>query len=340
MSTADPTTGTDSAAPLDHTAKAASAVPVTVAGRDGSGGSDVTGRGVDGVAGGGVAGTGSAAATVRLAPRHPSTRLLRSELRLIFGRRRNQAGLLVLAVVPVIIAVAVKVSAPGPGGDGPAFFGAITGNGLFVPLAALTVELTLFLPLAVAVIAGDSIAGEANLGTLRYLLAVPVGRTRMLAVKYAAIVIFALLATALVSVVGAIIGLALFPGGSMTLLSGTQTGLGDGLLRVAGATLYLAVQFAALGAIGLFLSTLTEQPIAAMVAVVVLTVGMFILDSIPQLDWLGPWLLTHRWTDFGDVLRDPVAWGHLGHGVLAAGCYAVVCWLAAWARFAGKDVTS
>ena len=93
-----------------------------------------------------------------------------------------------LAGVPVLIAVAVKVSAPGRDDGGPDFFGSITENGLFVALAALTIEIGLFLPLAVAAISGDSIAGEANVGTLRYLLTVPVQRARLLAVKYAAIV--------------------------------------------------------------------------------------------------------------------------------------------------------
>ncbi|WP_029137358.1 ABC transporter permease [Nakamurella lactea] len=272
-------------------------------------------------------------------PRPVSSRFLRSELRLIFGRRRNIAGLAVLALVPIIIAVAVKVSAPRPG-DGPDFFASITGNGLFVPLAALTVEITLFLPLAIAVIAGDSIAGEANLGTLRYLLTVPVNRTRLLAVKYAAITIFAVAATMLITVVGLVIGVALFHGGSMTLLSGNQIGFGGGLLRVLGATVYLAVQLAALGAIGLFLSSLTEQPIAAMAGLVVMTVVMYILDSIPQLGWLGPWLLTHRFTAFGDLLRSPVAWDTLRQGVICAASYALIFWLASWARFAGKDITS
>src|SRR4051812_44622220 len=129
------------------------------------------------------------AAPVR--PRPVSTRFLRSELWLIFGRRRNWAGLAVLAAVPVLIGVAVKVSRPGGGGGGPVFFAPIPGNGLFVALAALPVDLPLFLPLAVAAISADAIAGEANLGTLRYLLTVPVDRTRMLAVKYAATVVFA-----------------------------------------------------------------------------------------------------------------------------------------------------
>ena len=84
---------------------------------------------------------------------------------------------------------------PAAQGAGPDFISAITGNGLFVAFAALILEMPLFLPLAVGTIAGDSVAGEANLGTLRYLLTVPVGRTRLLVVKYAAIVIFAFVAT-------------------------------------------------------------------------------------------------------------------------------------------------
>ncbi|MBA3529554.1 MAG: ABC transporter permease [Propionibacteriaceae bacterium] len=268
-----------------------------------------------------------------------SLRFLGSELKIIFGRRRNLAGLAVLAVVPVIIAIAVKVSSPG-NGDGPDFIGAIAGNGLFVALAALTVELPLFLPLAVATIAGDSVAGEANLGTLRYLLTIPAGRTRLLAVKYAAIVIFSLIATLIVAVVGIIIGLALFGGGNVTLLSGTQIGFTEGLWRLLLITLYLAAGFAALGAIGLFISTLTEQPIAATTAIVLLNVMMFICDSISQLSWLHPWLLTHWWTAFGDLLRDPMTTDNVQRGLLTAGVYAVVFWLAAWARFSNKDISS
>ena len=270
--------------------------------------------------------------------RHISTRFLRSELRLIFGRRRNQAGLGILAVVPVIIAIAVKVSTP-RAGRGPDFFASITSNGLFVALAALTVEMGLFLPLAVGTVAGDSVAGEANIGTLRYLLTVPVHRTRLLAVKFAAITIFSLVATLWVSLVGAVAGVALFGGGEMTSLSGTQIGMGQAILRVLMATIYLGLCFASLGAIGLFISTLTEQPIGATIAVVLLNVMSFILDSIPQLSWLHEWLPTHWWMSFGDVLRDPIAWGDMTRGLLTAAGYALVFWLAAWARFSSKDVT-
>ena len=92
---------------------------------------------------------------------------------------------------------------------------------MFVALAALTIEIQLFLPIAVAAISSDSLAGEANLGTMRYLLSVPVLRQRMLAVKYTAIVIFSFAATLLVAVTGILIGLALFGGGAMVSLSGT-----------------------------------------------------------------------------------------------------------------------
>jgi ABC-2 type transport system permease protein len=280
-------------------------------------------------------------------PRPVSPRFLRSELWLIFGRRRNWAGMAVLAAVPILIAIAVKVSPPGGGGGGgdgggggPDFFASITSNGLFVALAALTVELPLFLPLAVAAISGDAIAGEANLGTLRYLLTVPVNRTRMLVVKYTAIVIFAAAATLLVAAVGALMGLALFGGGPVTLLSGTQASFGEALLRLLGVCGYITIGLAGLGAIGLFVSTLTEQPIGATIAIVMINVLSFILDTIPQISWLHPYLFTHYWMSYGDLLRDPVSWSGLQHGALAAALYAVIFWTAAWARFGSRDVTS
>jgi ABC-2 type transport system permease protein len=274
-------------------------------------------------------------------PRRFSTRFLRSELWLIFGRRRNWAGLVVLAAVPLIIAVTTKIWPPDAGsGEGPGFFTSITSNGLFVALAALTVELPLFLPLAVAAIAGDAIAGEANLGTLRYLLAVPVHRNRLLLVKYLAVVIFAFAATLVVAGTGALSGLVLFGGGPVTLLSGTQASFGEGVLRLLAVCAYIAVGLCALGAIGLFVSTLTEQPIGATVAIVILNVVSFILDAIPQLDWLHPYLPTHWWLSFGDLLRDPIAFDGIRPGLFTAAAYIAVFLTLAWARFAGKDVSS
>ncbi|HEX3223231.1 MAG TPA: ABC transporter permease [Nocardioides sp.] len=269
-----------------------------------------------------------------------SPRFFLSELRLMLGRRRNLAGLLVLAAVPVLIAISVKSTLSQPGQDAPDFFRSITDNGLFVALAALTIEVGLFLPLAVSVVAGDSVAGEANLGTLRYLLTVPVTRLRLLVVKYAGIVVGAFVATFVVAGVGTVMGLVLFGGGSMTLLSGTQISFTAGLLRVALAATYLAIGLAALGAVGLFASTLTEQPIAATIVTVMFSSASFVLDSIPQVAWMHPYLLTHHWLDFGDLFRDPILWNNIDAGLWLAAGYVVVFFAAAWARLTTKDVTS
>ena len=126
----------------------------------------------------------------------------------------------------------------------------------------------------------------------------------------------------------------------MTLLSGTQISFTVGLLRVALAATYLAIGLAALGAVGLFASTLTEQPIAATIVTVMFSSASFVLDSIPQVAWMHPYLLTHHWLDFGDLFRDPIAWNNIVAGLALAASYAVVFFAAAWARFTTKDVTS
>jgi ABC-2 type transport system permease protein len=268
-----------------------------------------------------------------------STRLLRSELRLIGGRRRNQAGLAVLAAVPIVMAIAVKQSAPAPG-EGPDFLSSITSNGLFVALAALSVEIGFFLPLAMSMLAGDSIAGEANIGTLRYLLTVPVHRTRLLAVKYVSLCIGAFWGVTAVALPGAVAGVILFGTGPMTTLSGTQISFGAALWRVLLVMLYLSAGLAGLAAVGLFISTLTEQPIAAAIALMMFTIVSWILDAVPQLAWLHPWLIVDHWLAFGDILRDPMAGTEIGRGLFTAAGYAVVFWLASWARFSSKDITS
>lgn len=265
-------------------------------------------------------------------------RFLASELLLIVRRRRNIAGLVVLALVPVLMAVSIKID--GSSGGGPDLISMIGGNGLFVPIAALSVEIAMFLPLAIAMVAGDAVAGEANLGTLRYLLTVPVRRTRLLAVKYLAICLGALIATGLIAVVGLLVGALLFGLGPMTTLSGIQISLLGGLGRLLLIVGYLTAGLCALGAIGLFISTLTEQPIAVTVAVMIVVILMTILNAVPQLAPLHPWLITDHWTALADLLRQPMDFSGVSTGLALDAGYVVVFTLAAWARFSGKDVTA
>ncbi len=268
-------------------------------------------------------------------------RFARSELGLVFRRRRNLVLFAVVAAVPVIIGVALRLagSPRGDGADGPAFFSQVTGNGLFLSFAALTVLLTLVLPLVVSVVSGDSIAGEAGYGTLRYLLTVPAGRTRLLLTKYLVVAAFALCATALVTVAAVIAGLALFPVGPMTLLSGTTVSIADGLARLAFVTLYVAAAMASLGAIGLAISTLTEHAIGAIAATAIIAVASEVIDNVPQFAVVHPYLPTHWWTSFDSLLRAPIATSDLLHGLLSFCVYAVIFFALAWARFTSGDVT-
>lgn len=266
-------------------------------------------------------------------------RLLGSELGLMAGRRRNQVGLAVLAAIPVMMAIAIRLSRPG-GPHGPDFITEISENGFFVAVSALSLQLTLFLPLAIATLCGDAIAGEANQGTLRYLLTVPVHRTRLLFTKYAALVIGAFIAPLTVAIAGLVSGWALFGLKPVRVLSGSEISLLDGIGRLLVMVGYLGICLAALAAVGLFLSTLTEQPIAATLATAGVVMLSWILSAIPQLEWLHPWLIIAHWTSVTDVLRDPIHWGGITDGLLLAAAYTVVFGSAAWARFAGKDITS
>ena len=116
-----------------------------------------------------------------------------------------------LCLLPLVVAIFLRVShvAPRPG-EGPAFLSAVLANGALFPAAALGIVLPLFLPVAVAVIAGDSIAGEASGGTLRYLLVRPVGRTRLLAAKLTAVLVFLLVAVSCVAATAYVIGTRMF----------------------------------------------------------------------------------------------------------------------------------
>ncbi|MDI3210664.1 ABC transporter permease [Arthrobacter sp. AL12] len=266
--------------------------------------------------------------------------LLASELGVLFRRRRTWAMLCALAAIPILIAVAVRLSSSVPPGRGPAFLDRITQNGLFVGVTAMLVSVPLFLPLTVGVVAGDTVAGEAGLGTLRYLLVAPAGRVRLLLVKYAGAVAFAVAAPLVVALVGAGIGAALFPVGPVTLLSGDSIGAAEALQRLLLIAAYLAVSLMGLSAIGLFMSTLTDVPVGAMASTVVLSVVSQVLDALPQLEWLHPWLFSHYWLDFADLLRQPIAWESFLTNALLQGGYVAVFGALAYGRFVTKDVLS
>ncbi|MCA6095680.1 ABC transporter permease [Streptomyces sp. SCA3-4] len=271
--------------------------------------------------------------------------LFRSEVSTVFRRWRTLALLGVLAAVPVLVGIAVKIETGDGGsvgqgdGSGPAFISQITNNGLFLVFTSLAATLPFFLPMAIGVVAGDSIAGEAGAGTLRYLLVAPAGRTRLLLAKFAATVAFCCVATLVVAASALAVGALLFPLGEVTLISGTTVPFTDGLLRTLLIAGVAALSLTGIAALGLFVSTLTNSGIAAMATTVGLLITVQILDQFPQLSAVQPYLFPHYWLSFADLLRDPVYWDQLLRNLGLQALYVAVFGSAAWARFTAKDIT-
>ncbi|WUH91555.1 ABC transporter permease [Streptomyces sp. NBC_00433] len=272
--------------------------------------------------------------------------LFGSELLIVFRRARTLALLGVLAGVPVLVGIAVRIetrdgsSVGGSDGGGPAFLEQISNNGLFLAFASLAATLPFFLPMAIGVVAGDSVAGEASTGTLRYLLVAPAGRTRLLLAKYAAVLTFCVAATLVVVLSAVVVGFSLFPVGDVTLLSGNSVPLSDGILRGLLIALLVASSLIGLGALGLFISTLTDSGIGAMAATVGLLITIQIINNIPQLHAVQPYLFPHYWLSFADVMRAPVIWSGILKNLALQLLYAAVFGSAAWARFTTRDVTA
>lgn len=102
----------------------------------------------------------------------------------------------------------------------------------------------------------------------------------------------------------------------------------------------VAASLIGVGALGLFVSTLTDSGIGAMATTVGLLITVQIVDTIPQLHVVQPYLFPHYWLSFADILRDPVQWGGIGRNLGLQAVYAAVFGSAAWARFTSRDITA
>jgi ABC-2 type transport system permease protein len=262
----------------------------------------------------------------------------RVETLTVFRRARSVVMLVMLAAVPVFLALVVDLTGGPANGRGPNFLDKATDNAVFMALAALTVTVPFFVPLAVSVVSGDAIAGEANLGTLRYLLVRPSGRARLVLVKAAVVALFCLVAALVVVVAGLVAGLAFFPHGQFVTLSGTTVSFVDGAGRALLAGLVVGCSMFGLAAIGLFISTVTDVPIAAMAITLAFVIVSAIMDGVSEVSFMHPWLLTNYWTAFSDLARDPVRWHSIGKDLLLQAGYVAVFGSAAWARMTTRDV--
>ncbi|ADB75904.1 ABC transporter permease [Geodermatophilus obscurus] len=266
------------------------------------------------------------------------------ELRKLFRRPRTWVTIAVLNALPVLVAVLLQLTdlAPRPG-EGPPFLSAVLTNGALFPLAALAIVLPLFLPIAVAVVAGDAVAGEAQAGTLRYLLVRPSGRTRLLVAKLVALMAFVLVTVLVVAGVGYVVGTTLFdtqPVGGGTSVSGTSLSQQELAGRSLMAIGYVTVSMLGVAAFGLFFSTLTDSPLAAALGALAVLVTSSLLFTLDAASPIAPYLPTRYWLAFVDLFRDPILWRDVVRGLALQGLYVGVLLAAAWANFTTKDVTS
>ncbi len=294
------------------------------------------------------------------------------ELYKLFTRPRTWISVLLICALPLLVAVFVAVThLTPPPGQGSAFLSAVLENGKLYPAAALALVLPVFLPVSVAVVAGDSVAGEAASGTLRYLLIRPVGRTRLLVAKLLALTTFVLLAVVAVTVTSYLIGVFLLgpgaasapaavaqpgAGGAAGAAGGLPTGgiqAGSGVTSLSGAPLsllqlgervawavgFITVSMLGVAAIALFLSTLADSALGAAIGALAALVASEVLVTLNAASAIQPYLPTRYWLAWIDFFRQPIFWRDIQRGFAIQAVYVLVFLAAAWANFATKDIT-
>ncbi|HEY1920161.1 MAG TPA: ABC transporter permease [Streptosporangiaceae bacterium] len=281
--------------------------------------------------------------------------MIRVELVKLARRPRSWVSIALLCGLPLLVAVFVAVThlAPPPG-QGPALLSDVLSSGSLYPAAALAIVLPVFLPVAVAVVGGDSIAGEAGSGMLRCLLARPVSRTRLLTAKLVALTTYVLTAVLLVAVTAYATGTLLFGSRPVaatsdgltasrvaaTSLSGSGLTPVDLLLRTLGAVAFITVSMLGVGAIALFLSTITDSALGAALGALAVLITSEILVTLNSASAINPYLPTRYWLSWIDFFRQPVLWRNIERGFAIQAVYVLVFLGASWAHFATKDVTS
>jgi ABC-2 type transport system permease protein len=265
------------------------------------------------------------------------------ELIKMVRRPRTWVSLAALCGLPALVAIFLDVTKLGPApGEQPAFLAAVLANGALFPAAALAIVLPLFLPVSVAVIGGDAIAGEASGGTLRYLLLRPVGRTKLLVAKLFSLIVFTVTGVVLVVATSLAVGLTLFPSqpAAVTSVSGVALTPQQLTWRIVGAMLYVAVSMLGVGAIAVFFSTLTDSPLAAALGALAALVTSQVLVALDAAGSVRPYLPTRYWLAWIDLFRDPIPWRDIDRGLAIQIVYVGVFLAAAWANFASKDIKS
>jgi ABC-2 type transport system permease protein len=275
--------------------------------------------------------------------------MIRVELAKLFRRPRTYVIAGLLCALPFTVAVFLATTRiPPPPGQGGAFLSAVLSNGALYPAAAMALVMPVFLPVSVAVLAGDAVAGEAATGTLRYLLIRPVGRTRLLVAKLVALIAFVLFAIFAVLSTSLITGLTMFGGepsagvalpADVTSLSGVTITPAGLVMRLLATVAYIVVSMLGVAAIALFLSTLTESALGAAMGSLAVLVTSQVLVTLDAATAIRPYLPTRYWLAWIDFFRDPVLWRDIERGIGIQLVFLLVLLGAAWANFMTRDIS-
>jgi len=261
-------------------------------------------------------------------------------------RRRTQLALGFMVLLPLILLIAFEFGDDddGGGGGGRGQFSALVdvavAGGLNFALFTVFVSSSFLLVVIFALFHGDTIASEASWGSLRYLLAVPVPRARLLGIKLSVALTYSLLSVAIL--IGTALGLGTLRYGWHPLQSGVSADVptGEGFLRLLGVAGYMSVSLLVVAGIAFLLSVMTDAPLGAVGGAVLLFIVSSILDQITALGELRNFLPTHFVRSYLGLLTTPVQFDGIVKGTILALAYAALFWGIAFWRFIRKDITS
>ncbi|GAC1373101.1 MAG: ABC transporter permease [Actinomycetota bacterium] len=256
-------------------------------------------------------------------------------------RLRTTLGLGAMVGLPALLALVFwlgRGQAPERGAPQD-IFALATQSGLNFAAASLEAMGRFFLVVVVALFAGEPVAGEANWGTLRYLLVRPVSRPKLLRDKLVIAMLLGTVAIALVPLAGMAAGTVAFGWGRLQIPFGSL-GTGPALTKLAIGTAYEAISLSAIAALAFMLSTTTSSPAGPVAVGVGAAIVSQILDAIPSLGNVAKWLPTHYWGAWTQVLARPPQTSGMLRGVLGQVPYVVVFLALAWSWFQRKDILS
>ncbi|MGN9810590.1 ABC transporter permease [Micromonospora sp. BQ11] len=267
-----------------------------------------------------------------------------AEFRRQASRRRTQLALGFMVLLPLIILTAFQFDTGDDDDNGNNEFSSLvdlaTSGGLNFTLFTLFVSAGFLLVVVVALFCGDTVASEASWGSLRYLLAVPVPRARLLTVKLLVALAYSAIALLLLAGTALLVGTLRYGWEPLRSTVAAQLEPGEGLLRLLAVLGYLAVVLLVVAGLAFLLSVTTDAALGAVGGAVLLWILSSILDQITALGAIRSFLPTHFSTAWLGLLSTPVQTDDVVRGCVSAISYATLFWGLAYWRFTRKDVTS